>query len=428
MSELQIIFNVGKNEQGNPSQNYKKILKKYKGQYKFGLNKDDLVYEKLKSANLIIFGGSRAPFTEKEIKCLEEYLNNGGNLLILFSEGGENKSTSNLNAFIEKYGIYVNNDCVVRTCFFKYFHPKEAYIQQGVINQEIVRVINGDQKETRKNKASTPYLQGVIELEESETNNSGGLDFVYPSGATLVVKEKAFPVLSTGPMSYPCERPIMAINADKGKLVVIGSTDIFNDEYFEKDDNQKIFDFLLKFYFSKDVEFDKKAPFNESENKNAPDIAELSEKLKSCLQESEELPKDVTTLFDSTLFKFDLEMIPDAVKLYGTLAVKHEPLTLIVPQFETPLLGLQPALFPPIPRELPPPPLELFDLDEEFASEKVRLAQLTNKCSNDDLEYYVKEAGDIIGITDKLKNRQKAHSVIHYVLENLINFKKLNQG
>lgn len=106
---------------------------------------------------------------------------------------------------------------------------------------------------------------------------------MYPNGATLIVKDKAFPVLSTGPMSYPCERPIMAINSDKGKLVVIGSTDIFNDEYFEKDDNQKIFDFLLKFYFSKDVEFDKKAPFNESENKNAPDIAELSDKLKSCL-------------------------------------------------------------------------------------------------------------------------------------------------
>lgn len=53
------------------------------------------------------------------------------------------------------------------------------------------------------------------------------------------------------------------------------------------------------------------------------------------------------------------------------LGVKHEPLSLIVPQFETPLLGLQPAIFPPIPRELPPPPLELFDLDEEFASEKL---------------------------------------------------------
>lgn len=55
------------------------------------------------------------------------------------------------------------------------------------------------------------------------------------------------------------------------------------------------------------------------------------------------------------------------------LDVKHEPLTLIVPEFETPMLGLQPAVFPPIVRELPPPPLELFDLDEEFASEKYKI-------------------------------------------------------
>lgn len=32
---------------------------------KFGLNKDELVFEKLKTANLIIFGNSRQKFTEK---------------------------------------------------------------------------------------------------------------------------------------------------------------------------------------------------------------------------------------------------------------------------------------------------------------------------------------------------------------------------
>jgi intraflagellar transport protein 52 len=54
-------------------------------------------------------------------------------------------------------------------------------------------------------------------------------------------------------------------------------------------------------------------------------------------------------------------------------------------------------------RELPPPALDLFDLDEHFASEKLRLAQLTNKCLNDkDLEYYVKESGDVLGVTDKM--------------------------
>ena len=39
-------------------------------------------------------------------------------------------------------------------------------------------------------------------------------------------------------------------------------------------------------------------------------------------------------------------------------------------------------VFPPAFRELPPPSLELFDLDEQFSSEKVRIAQITNKCES----------------------------------------------
>lgn len=70
-------------------------------------------------------------------------------------------------------------------------------------------------------------------------------------------------------------------------------------------------------------------------------------------KESEDLPRDFTSLFDMNLFKFDTDLIPESVKLYDILNVKHEQLSLIVPQFETPLLGLQPAVFPPILRELP---------------------------------------------------------------------------
>ena len=80
-------------------------------------------------------------------------------------------------------------------------------------------------------------------------------------------------------------------------------------------------------------------------------------------------------------------MVPEARRLYEELGVKHEPLTLIPPQFETPLPALRPAVFPPVLRELPPVKLDLFDLDEQFASEKTRLAQLTNKCTDKDLEY-----------------------------------------
>jgi intraflagellar transport protein 52 len=39
----------------------------------------------------------------------------------------------------------------------------------------------------------------------------------------------------------------------------------------------------LKFFFAKEVEFEKGAPFPDAEYKTAPDIAELAEKLKSCI-------------------------------------------------------------------------------------------------------------------------------------------------
>ena len=79
-------------------------------------------------------------------------------------------------------------------------------------------------------------------------------------------------------------------------------------------------------------------------------------------------------------------------------------------------------MFPPILKELPAPKLELFDLDGEFASEKIKLAQVTNKCSNTDLDYYVRECGDILG----LKNKNNSKGILRSILQELINFKKLN--
>ena len=61
--------------------------------------------------------------------------------------------------------------------------------------------------------------------------------------------------------------------------------------------------------------------------------------------------------------------------------------------------GLQAAVFPPTLKDLPPPSLDLYDLDEQFASERVRMAQLTNKCNDDSAEYYIRECGDILGVT-----------------------------
>ena len=54
---------------------------------------------------------------------------------------------------------------------------------------------------------------GGAREEEDEGNdiNQGGLDFVYPNGASLNVQSPSFPIFSSGPMSYPCNRPIAAV-------------------------------------------------------------------------------------------------------------------------------------------------------------------------------------------------------------------------
>ncbi|KAJ9505439.1 hypothetical protein QJQ45_024802, partial [Haematococcus lacustris] len=152
-----------------------------------------------------------------------------------------------------------------------------------------------------------------------------------------------------------------------------------------------------------------------SDLKFLPDTASLASKFKGCLQEGEEIPRDWMSLFDDSLFKLDTRLIPDAVALYDKL------------YFETPLPPLQPAVFPPAIREPPPPALELFDLDENFASEHNRLAYLTNKCFGDaDLEYYIAEAGHILGINSG--QATSARQVLSEVFRRIARCKMTGEG
>lgn len=159
-----------------------------------------------------------------------------------------------------------------------------------------------------------------------------------------------------------------------------------------------------------------------------PETRALAETPRACLQESDPLPQDFKRIFDSRLFGFSTSLVPEVVSLYEAVGIKHEPLSLIPPQFETPLPNLRPAVFPPTMRELPPPALELFDLDEHFASERLRLAQLTNKCSDDDLDFFLREAGDILGVTPALTSeRRSAAHVLEHILRAVVSFRRLNQ-
>jgi hypothetical protein len=52
----------------------------------------------------------------------------------------------------------------------------------------------------------------------------------------------------------------------------------------------------------------------------------LAESLKSCLQESEPLPRDFTQMFNDKLFKFDTNHIPDCIRLYEELGEDYDGL------------------------------------------------------------------------------------------------------
>lgn len=63
----------------------------------------------LNGVQLVVFGGPRAMFSEAEFNCLHKYIDLGGSVLVMFSEGGEKELHTNINYLLEEFGIMVNS-------------------------------------------------------------------------------------------------------------------------------------------------------------------------------------------------------------------------------------------------------------------------------------------------------------------------------
>jgi intraflagellar transport protein 52 len=378
--------------------------------------------------------------TDRVILQIKGFLDRGNSVVIMLGEGGESKFNTNINYLLEDYGMFVNPDCAVRTVYFKYLHPKEVLVTNGILNRELSRAVRNHSS----NKENAGNDLGMT-MGGSLTNNTIGdiksqMAVLYPNGATLNVQKPAIPVFSTGTEAYPLCRPVVAAydgelvgQSKRGRLLVIGSVKMFDDENLGKEDNGKFADILFNWMDpSEELKLNLKDADEDNEdiveNQYVPDTGALASRRRYCLQEAEEVPRDPSAMFDHTLFQFDTDNIPEVIQLYEQLDVKHEPLSLIQPQFEAPLPPLQPAVFPPALREPPPPSLDLFDLDEHFASERVRLAKLTNKCKDpDNLDYYIRQAAEVLGVTEKLpEGKRSAKHCLEVILRELVNWKRLN--
>mmetsp|Transcript_425 Transcript_425/g.786 ORF Transcript_425/g.786 Transcript_425/m.786 type:complete len:449 (-) Transcript_425:177-1523(-) len=423
-----ILFDCSKREIFTPSSGLKVLRRKLQSTYKVNANKDTITLDRLREAQLFILTGPREKFSGAEFEAMKSYLHEGGSMLITVGEGGEGAFNTNVNYLTEEFGIACNADAVVRTVYHKYTHPKEVHIQGGILNREIDAAAG--KQPASQTGSNVPAI--------TESSPQSSLAFAYPYGASLSVQKPAFPALSSGHLAIPLNRPVCALWSGKprvpamppGRICVLGSSYVLHDDWIEKDDNSKVIDVLIRWLTHADGvsmdSIDAEDP-DISEYHHLPDTESLAERVRCCLQESEDVTKDFTSLFDDNLFRFDTSLIPEVVQMYSYLDVQHEPLSLIPPQFEQPLPPLLPSVFPPSLREPPPPSLDLFDLDDMFASEKVRLAHLTNKCNDDDLEYYIREAGDLLGVNQNLKPEQRdARQILSHIFKQIVVWKKLN--
>lgn len=338
------------------------------------INKDQLKLQKLKQAKLLVFAGPTAAFKPEDVSVIHQYVDQGGNVLFLAQDGGDKSSRSNLNQVLSRYGIALANNSVIRTTYFKYFHPKEVLVTNGLLHEDFLRMT--EREDTENHPMPSLSGAGSDDKEPHENRTYPGFKFVFPFGTALTLKAPAVPLLTTGSVSFPVNAHVFAQSTlGAGQVFVAGSWQVFADGYFDAEENAKILDFILNqvrrsktrrpFQPEKDVSL-------EAGNSAgpAPNIEALSEKLKNCIHETPDISHNFLSQFKHKLFEADFRHLPDAVELYKRLNIPYAPLKTIDPIFETPMLGLTPSVFPPILVELETPRLELFDLDDEFANQE----------------------------------------------------------
>jgi intraflagellar transport protein 52 len=317
-----ICFDCSKSEAYTPQSGLKQWRRKLQGVVKIFINKDPITLERLREAACYVFVAPQERFSAEEFESMRQYMEEGGALMFMLAEGGESRLGTNLNIFLEEYGIAVNADSVVRTVYYKYLHPKEVYISHGVLNRGINA--GAGKKLGGAREAGAAALSSSI----SEAGPNAQLAFAYPYGASLTVQKPAFPVLSSGHISFPLNRPICALHESPGggRLCVLGSSHIFEDGWFDKDENGKLADVLVKWLLSLEgVSMD---PLDSddveiAEYHHVPDTESLAQRVRCCLEETEDVTRDFTTLFDDSLFKFDTSLIPEAVQLYKVRAAQQ---------------------------------------------------------------------------------------------------------
>jgi intraflagellar transport protein 52 len=115
-----------------------------------------------------------------------------------------------------------------------------------VVQPDFIRAANQEDKKLKKSRLFMAGM-GLEKDDDINYDNISGFNFVFPYGTTLRVKEPSIPILTTGSVCYPVNEVVMSMYESEtgGKLFVLGSWKVFSDDYLEKEENKKIFDFIF---------------------------------------------------------------------------------------------------------------------------------------------------------------------------------------
>jgi intraflagellar transport protein 52 len=263
--------------------------------------------------------------SEEVAVILNDFLDRGGSVAIFSS------AESCRNNFLRRYGIRIEEGAVVRAVFRQGFlHPKHVLVQNGIVQPFEHEPSHG-----------------------AECDKSSSMAFVFPNGSTLNVEAPAITLLSSGTTSYPVDCPVAAAweaTTGSGRLIVVGSADIFSDDWLEREDNSKLCDALIKYLLHQGMSFNPSLGRSDFEEKEcAPDISYLSNLIKPCLKELDQLPEDYKSLLCDKQFGLTMD----------------QPLSPIEPRFNCPHPPLQMSLHAPrLPARSPLSQEETFGLEE----------------------------------------------------------------
>lgn len=211
--------------------------------YPIHRNDVELKKECLAGTKIFVLAGPQDRFTEEEFEVLKDYVEqSGGSLLVLLGEGGEQEFNTNVNFFLEQYGIYINSDNVVRPHYYKNFHPKECIVGGGVVCESMWRQL---------------LKRDIEKVDYDFSDEKYKIHFQYPYGATLNVSEPANVLLTTGPVVYPFNRPLAGYysNAKGGKILALGSGYIWHDKYLQDKTNDAMLEYMLQLLGTEEINY-----------------------------------------------------------------------------------------------------------------------------------------------------------------------------